>query len=224
MSLKSTINNFSSETLIDQSKIHSEETINYLKSNGLQTLGDLEGMNSMCYVEGLHKDYYLHSKSYDLDFDIETVWDGYMTIPPSTSWCGSKLSFSFAFDSKPRRISYAGDKYQGLKDNQLIFIVIKLLFGFFKLAVTHYVSKVSPKEKMVKLCYVEGGKSSGSQYIRFEKIEENKTRVIHDTRYKSDSKFRDEKLYPFLHELIINQFHNNVKKYLVSDYRPQLVS
>ncbi|AWV98124.1 hypothetical protein [Arcticibacterium luteifluviistationis] len=218
MPLESTTSKISSETLINRSKINSEETINYLKDRNLETFADLEGLNSMCYIEAIHKDYYLHSKSYDLDFDIETTWNGYMNVPPSISWSGSKLSFSFAYDKQPRNISYEGDKYDGLKDDQLIFIVIKLLFGLFKLAVTHYVSKVSPEEKMVKLCYVDGGKSSGSQYIRFEKIDENRTRVIHDTRYKSDSKFRDEKLYPILHEMIISQFHNNVKKYLTSNH------
>jgi hypothetical protein len=204
------------ETLVEinRSKVLSSHTLDYLSKNKLRNSLDLDCLSPKCYKESDNGDFYTHSKTYHLNHSIEKVWDAYLNIPPKEAWSGSKLAFSFAYDPPKRNFTYTEDKSNGMRENQLVFIVIKLLFGIFKLAVTHFVSSVSKKDKKVKLCYVEGGKASGSQMINFEKISENETQIVHITRYKSDSKFRDEKLYPIIHEMIINAFHKNVKKYL----------
>jgi hypothetical protein len=199
---------------IDRSKILSSHSLEYLNKHKLRNSLDLDCLSPKCYNETDNGHFYTHSKTYLINYNIEKVWGAYLNIPPKLAWSGSKLAFSFTYDPPKRNFTYADDKYTGMKDNQLVFIVIKLLFGVFKLAVTHFVSKVSEKDKKVKLCYVEGGKASGSQMINFESVSENETRIIHVTKYKSDSKFRDEKLYPIIHEMIINAFHKNVKKYM----------
>lgn len=204
------------KVLIDKERIQSSQTLDYLSKNELENSADLEAITPKCYSEDQHENFHKHSKTYELNCSIQKAWDAYITIPPEISWSGRRLIFSFAYDTSPKNISYAHDSYDGMKENQLIFIVIKIFFGLFKLAVTHYVSEVLPDQKKVKLCYVDGGKSWGSQFIRFEKISEDRTIIVHETYYRSDSKFRDEKLYPWLHERIIDQFHKNVKKYLAS--------
>jgi hypothetical protein len=214
MSLEVTSDKIETLIQIDRSKVYSTHTLEYLNKNELYNSSDLDKMSPKCYIEADDESFYRHSKTYHLNHNIDKIWDAYVNIPPKIAWSGSKLSFSFAYDTPIRNFTYTNDTYHGMKENQLVFIVIKLLFGLFKLAVTHFVSEISSEDKKVKLCYVEGGKSWGSQMINFERVSENETRIIHTTRYKSDSKFRDEKIYPFIHELIINQFHKNVKKYL----------
>ncbi|MGR3810470.1 hypothetical protein [Jiulongibacter sp. NS-SX5] len=201
---------------INLNRIKSAKTLAYLKEHGLKNHLDLDKILPVCYLENSQIDFLKHSKSYSLPFNIEDVWDAYVNIPPSKSWAGRRIGFSFTYNTESKNFHYANDEYRGLKENQLIFIEIKILFGLLKLAVTHHVNEVLPDEKRIKLCYVEGGKSSGSQMVSFEKVSENETKVVHDTYYKSDSKFRDEKLYPILHERIINQFHKNVKRYLAA--------
>jgi hypothetical protein len=200
--------------VIDKERVDSSHTLDYLKQHNLNNSNDLDALSPLCYSENSEINFHLHNKTYYLNYGLEDSWNAYLKIPPELAWTGSKLAFSFTYDSSDKTFTYADDKYDGMKEDQLVFIVIKLLFGFFKLAVTHYVSKVSTEDKAVKLCYVEGGKSLGSQMISFERVSENKTRIIHITRYKSNSNFRDKILYPFIHEMIINQFHNNVKNYL----------
>ncbi|KPM48024.1 hypothetical protein [Jiulongibacter sediminis] len=199
---------------INLKRIKSARTLEYLKKNALADISDLDKIVPLCYLEGIENDFLKHSKSYKLPYSVDDVWDAYINIPPAESWAGNRIGFSFSYNTDSKDFHYLHDQYHGLEVNQLIFIEIKLLFGLFKLAVTHHVNQISPEEKKIKLCYVEGGKSSGSQIITFKKISESESIVVHDTFYKSDSKFRDEKLYPFLHELIINQFHKNVRKYM----------
>ena len=203
-----------SKLAINLKKISSLKTLKYLQEHSLKTVNDLKKIMPVCYTEDHPEGFHKHSKSYDLDFPVQKVWNTYLTIPPAESWKGEQIKFSFSFDKDTEDIAYIEDKYQGLKSNQLIFIEIKLLWGLIKLAVTHFVKKVDETKKTIKLCYVEGGKSAGSQIIQFIELANNKTRVIHDTHYKSDSDFRDKRLYPILHEQIIDQFHKNVFQYM----------
>lgn len=199
---------------INLKKISSLKTQQYLHDHSLKTVKDLNNILPICYTEDQPEGFHKHSKSYDLDYPVNKVWDTYLTIPPAESWKGNQIKFSFSFDKETENIGYLEDKYEGLKSNQLIFIEIKLLWGLIKLAVTHFVKKVDTAKKTIKLCYVEGGKSAGSQIIEFIELAHNKTRVIHNTHYKSDSEFRDKRLYPILHEQIIDQFHKNVFDYM----------
>lgn len=200
--------------LINLNRIKSEETRDYLLRNRLKDTSDLSNILPICYLEGITNDFHSHIKSYDFPFDVEKVWDAYVNIPPIIAWGGRRIGFSFAYNPSSGVFHYEDDAYKGLREGQLIFIVIKVFFGLFKMAVTHQVNKIDEETKTIKLCYVEGGKSAGSQILRFEDLGNNHTRVIHETYYKSASDFRDRKLYPLLHERIINQLHRNILRYL----------
>ena len=204
----------SSNRLINLDKIKSLKTKNFLKKFCILDEKDLVRMMPVCYLEGVSEDFNQHVKSYELNATVEKLWKAYTQIPPRVSWCGRKLCFSFSYNQSTKKFHYPNDHYDGLKESQLIFIEVRFLFGLIKLAVTHQVNKISEKAKTIKLCYMEGGASSGSQILSFERISDDKTRVTHRTYYKSNSNFRDKYLYPFLHERIINQFHQNVFRYM----------
>jgi hypothetical protein len=205
----------SSATRINFNRIRSEKTIQYLEKNQLKDEWDLSKILPVCYLEGVTRNFHHHFKTYDLPHAVDKVWDAYVNVPPSIAWGGRRIGFSFSYNPASRLFFYENDApYKGLKEDQLIFIVIRIFFGLIKIAVTHQVNIIDSDKKLIKLCYVEGGKSAGSQILRFEKTGENSTRVIHETFYKSESDFRDRKIYPFLHERIINQLHRNIKKHL----------
>jgi hypothetical protein len=78
--------------------------------------------------------------------------------------------------------------------------------------VAHQIAEVNHSEMMFKLCYMVGGASTGSQWITLKSTAEGHTEVHHNTLYKSDSNFRDTKLYPALHTKAITEFHESVKR------------
>jgi hypothetical protein len=200
--------------LIDHKLIKSLKTKSYLRLNNLKNTSDLQLIIPLCYSKDRENEFYLHQKTYQVNFPLEKVWQAYKSIPPSKAWSGRKIQFSFSFDYEKNQLSYTQDVYDGLRVGQLIFLEIKLAFGLVKLAVTHQVNEISEENRSMKFCYVEGGKASGSQMLSLKSKGENKTEVIHNTYYKSDSEFRDKRLYPIIHESIINEFHNNVLKFL----------
>jgi hypothetical protein len=200
--------------LINLQRIKSEHTLEYLHKNRLKNSDDLSKIVPVCYLEGVTKDFHSIIKTYDFQNPVDQVWDAYVNVPPSVAWSGRRIGFSFAYNPAGEEFHYEDDVYRGLSDNQLIFIVIKICFGLIKIAVTHHVNRVDHQSKIIKLCYVEGGKSAGSQILRFEPTGPDSSKVIHETYYKSESDFRDKNLYPMLHMRIINQLHKNMKKYL----------
>jgi hypothetical protein len=198
---------------IEYEKINSIKTLAYLNKHNLKTFEDLSKIVPLCYSEPESKDFNFHVKDYYFSENIEKVWQTYLNIHPNKSWMGRRIAFSFLYDNNQKILNYGSEKYYGLAVNQLIFIEIRIFFGIIKLAVTHHVSKICNETKTIKICYVKGGKSAGSQILKFIESETG-TIVSHQTFYKSDSNFRDKKIYPFLHERIINHFHENVRKWI----------
>lgn len=204
----------SKSSSIDHSLINSLKTKDYLTLNSLKNTGDLKGIIPLCYIENESEDFLLHQAEYIAPASLEKVWKAYIEIPPADAWSGRRVQFSFSYDRTSDSISYLDDEYKGLFEGQLIFLEIKIAKGLLKLAVTHQVNQINEAEKSLKLCYVEGGKASGSQLIKLVENGPHSTKVIHDTYFKSDSKFRDKVLYPFVHGRIVGEFHKNVLKYL----------
>ena len=104
------------------------------------------------------------------------------------------------------------DPYEGMEKGQVIILNLRLFGGLFNLAVAHEVMEVNDEEHSLKLCYMKGGASEGSQHISLKETPEGFTEVFHHTYYKSGSNFRDTRVYPPLHTRAISEFHNNVKR------------
>lgn len=203
-------------TIINHELIASLKTKAYLKQNKLLKASDLKLIIPTCYTEENAENFHLHQKKYIVNHAIDKVWKAYNEIPPALAWSGRRIKFSFCFNSINEEISYLNDEYTGLEEGQLIFLEIKVGLGLVKLAVTHQVNNINHAAYSMKFCYVQGGKAAGSQLLQLVKLGDNQTEVVHNTYYKSDSDFRDKKLYPIVHERIINEFHKNVFKYLES--------
>ena len=99
-----------------------------------------------------------------------------------------------------------------MQKGQIIILNLNLFWGLLNIAVAHEVTEVNEQKRLIKLCYMKGGASEGSQWITLNETKEGYTEVSHQTLYKSKSNFRDTKLYPALHTKAITEFHLNVKR------------
>ena len=82
--------------------------------------------------------------------------------------------------------------------------------GIYNLAVALEITKIDEQNKTIVFSYVNGGKSKGEQILHFITTADGYTEIIHETLFRSDSKFRDKVLYPFFHNKAINEFHRNM--------------
>jgi hypothetical protein len=197
---------------VDFEKVQQKTVKKFIANFGLSSPTGFTEMRSECYNPAFDKTYHLHTKTFLIRSNIDCVWNAYKTIHPKEAWNGAMVSFGLQYSRINNIINYINDDYSGMEKGQIIILNLRLLWGGFNIAVAHEVSEVNEQIKLIKLCYMRGGASEGSQIITMRETTEGHTEVLHKTFYKSKSHFRDTKLYPRLHTRAITEFHLNVKK------------
>jgi hypothetical protein len=203
--------------LIDFHRINQDKVKRLLRDNGLISLHDLSKLKSFCFDQTDGKHYHKHIKSFVINADIETVWNGYKTISPQETRKGSMVSFGLMYSRRRNEIMYPGDTYNGIEAGQIIFLNLNLFANIVNLAVGHEITGVNDQEKTIKICYLQNGASTGTQLIQL-KAKNGATEVVHETWYRSGSLFRDKVLYPGFHEKGLTEFHENVKNKIHLNY------
>jgi hypothetical protein len=197
---------------VDFERIKQKKVKEFMVNYGLNKLPDFLTMKPVCYDPGAKDTYHKHHKSFLIQQNIESVWKAYTTIHPKDAWNGKMVSFGLQYSRKSNTLTYLHDDYKGMEKGQIIILNLRLLWGLLNIAVAHEVSEVNEQKKLIKLCYMAGGASIGSQWITLRETKEGFTEISHLTLYKSKSDFRDTRLYPGLHTSAITEFHDNVKK------------
>ncbi len=200
---------------IDFSRIKQQKVRDLLTSHDLEELKDFDRLKSCCYRE-TDTSYHSHTKSFIIKADIDKVWEAYSTIHPSVAWDGKMISFGMLYCKENNELVYHDDHYKRAEVGQIFFVGLRILSGILKLGVAHVITKIDEVNKILNICYLEKGKSEGSQLISMHTTPDGFTKVVHDTKYKSDSAFRDKILYPALHSIAVGEYHRNVKRKIES--------
>lgn len=202
--------------MVDLRRIKSKKVKKFLVDNRLTESVNLKGYKSLCYNTSHANTYSRHFKSFLLKENIEDVWNTYKNIHPTEAWNGNMVSFGMGYCRRQDKVSYLEDQYSGMEAGQIIFLNLNI-YGLTSLAVAHEIKEVNEAEKFFKLSYMSHGKSEGSQWIRLIPTSDGHTEVQHETLYKSESAFRDKRIYPMFHTRAISEFHNSVKKKMLSN-------
>ena len=197
---------------IDFSKIRQTTVKALLHKNNILSLNDLSKLRSLCYNPSDGQHYYKHVKSFVVHAPIVDVWTAYKTINPQETRNGSMVSFGLMYSRNQNQIMYPGDSYPGIEAGQILFLNLNLLGRFIQLAVGHEITEVNEKDKIIKICYLQNGASTGTQLIQVREVGGDKTEIVHETWYRSGSVIRDKVLYPGFHEKGLTEFHENVKR------------
>lgn len=197
---------------IDFGKVRQKKVKKFLWNQGLTNVSNFMELQSVCYDPAVEVTYHKHHQTFIIKKDIESVWNIYKTIHPKEAWNGEMVSFGVQYSRNHNSIHYLDDPYPGMKKGQIIILNLKMFWGLLHLAVAHEIAEVDDLHRIIKMCYMKGGASEGSQWITFHETPEGFTQVSHMTLYKSKSTFRDTKLYPRFHSRAITEFHNNIKR------------
>lgn len=197
---------------IELKKIRPKKVKKYLVKYGLINRDQFANLKPLCYNEALENTYRKHLQTFIIKRDIDTVWNTYATIHPNEAWNGDMISFGVQYSRRGHNFQYINDPYSGMEKGQVLVLNLKLLWGMLNIAVAHEVAEIDAAKRTIKLCYMPGGASEGSQWITLNETKEGFTEIVHLTYYKSKSNFRDTRLYPKLHTKAISEFHDSVRK------------
>ena len=151
-----------------------------------------------------------------IDAPIDSVWKAYNTLNPSKVWDVKSIKFGFGYARNSGDILYKDDEFDHLEEGLIQFLSLRFLGGILKLNIAHELIGIDEERKRLQFCYMRYGKSEGTQIITME-AENGKTKIIHDTYYKSNSKFRDKRLYPYFHQKTVAELHANVQQLLIGE-------
>lgn len=164
-----------------------------------------------CYVEKDSVMYHKVSSSYIIHGNADDVWNEYLSEQPSNAYSGRIVGFGFLYNKDEDKIIYKDDRFDKMKVGQLFFFNIKLLGGIRNLGIADEVTAIDENLKTIRFCYIQNGKTEGTQEIHLKNTSEGYTEITHDTWYKSKSRFRDNRLYPFFHNRSVNEYHHIIR-------------
>ncbi len=195
----------------------------YIRNKGLFVCSDFDQLKTTCYKTSERETYQVHSKSFLVEADVEHVWGTYLSISPRETWRCRTVSFGCMYCKKSKAITYTQDEYGGLREGQVLFLNVGLLWGLINIAVAHQITRINRAEKYIEFSYIEGGETEGTQRLTFSQTPSG-TEIEHKTTYrgKTKSPFREKTLYPILHGKVIAAFHRNVKQKALAE-SPQLL-
>lgn len=195
---------------INFSRVPQDSIKNFFLSTKISRI---ENLVSQCYIKN-KEPYSKHYREYLIDANIDDAWDSYVHLHPTKLWESNMISFGMMYCRKNDSILYRDSDYNKLEEGQIYFINLKIIGTALQIPVMHEMNQVDHSKKIIQSCYLKGGKSEGSQWIKLTAVDENTTLATHETCYKGDSKIRDKYFYPYFHTRAINQFHSNIKKAL----------
>ena len=199
---------------IDLSRINSKQVVSFIHKNQLYHLKDFADLRSFSRSHPDFENFYHHIKDFYIQKPVDEVWNAYKNILPKDAWSGNVFEFGLQYCRNQNKLTYADDDYNGAVVGQVVLICVKFLGGLVKIAVGHEITEVNNEERILETSYLLKGKSQGYQQIRLKATKDGFTEITHHTVYKSDSRFRDRMLYPFLHTKAIKSFHDNIREYL----------
>jgi hypothetical protein len=211
---------FSQDPLnIDLNRIPQEKIRNLIEDQcKVLHVSSIREIEPTCRKKQSLTGYRLLESVYTVKQDPETVWKIYRATSPAESWNGRMVSFGLLVSKWKEGILYSNDSYfSGIDTGQVFYVNLKIMKGLYNLAVGLEIIEVDSANKAIKFSYLNGGKSRGEQMIYFVPTKKGHTRIIHRTAFQSNSYLRDRFLYPYFHQIAINEFHRNMKNFLVHD-------
>ncbi|XOV93648.1 MAG: hypothetical protein ACFHWX_02840 [Bacteroidota bacterium] len=173
-------------------------------------------LKPVCF-NGKEEEYLKHEAIYTVNAPLAEVWTGYKNLHPALAWNSKMIRLGFMYSRLYDTYIYTSkDEYPGIAKGQIYLVNLNIAQGL-KIAVAHEVDEVDDKEHIIKLCYLNTGKTEGSQWIRMSENGKNQTHIEHKTLYKGSSYVRDRILYPYFHKKAMNQFHQKMKDLITNN-------
>lgn len=160
-----------------------------------------------------------YEKEYLIKEPIDVVWGNYKHSSQTDIWDLQRVSFGMLYSREDQSVVYENQNFFGMEVGQIYYLNLKVLNGLYRLPVVFEIITVDPEKKLIEFSYLKGGTAQGKQMIQFEDTEEGFTRIIHKSFVKSHSKIRDMYVYPFFHNKIIKEFHDNMRRTIAENMK-----
>jgi hypothetical protein len=202
---------------ININKISHQKVRDYLQNQQSNQVGNILDIKPSLLPDSDHSGFKIDERIYVVKGSLDKVWQHYVRTNPGDSWNGKKVSFGLLLSKKQKKVVYEGESVSRIDTGQVVYLNLRIMNGLANLVTVFEFTSVDEKNKTLEFSYINGNITLGTQNLRFIETTKGYTEIIHTTHFKSNSAVRD-RVYPFFHARIINDFHRNMKKlYLAKD-------
>lgn len=202
-----------SSELIDLDNIQHRKVRKYIEVRNIDKLTDFSSLQPSWKAGIIESEFNTDRRTFFFRDKISRVWDKYRFCDPMQSWKGRFVRVSLLISKESNSVYYPAQPLRLMLDTgQVYFLNLRFLEGLFKLPVAFEIINIDPTERMIEYSYLEDNIEKGKQTIQLFDEGENRTKVVHTSYFRSESKFRDNVIYPFFHKKIIRDFHKKMRR------------
>ena len=185
----------------------SETVQDFINANG----SDASKFSPSCPTFDACSDMYYHVKKYTFKGDAQRAFDLLLSLKPYEIWEGTSR---FEMEYEPSQKSFLGkdQNLPDIKEGQIFFLELDIT-SKMQIPVAFQVVELDSHKKTLSFSYLKQNKSNGIQRITFVQNGESFD-IIHETHFKSESKFRDKRLYGFFHTKLLDDVWERFEKRL----------
>jgi len=198
-------------TTIDLNEIHQKQVRKYIHSRAIDQMQDFSLIHASWKKQIKESDFHINERIFFLKSSLSDVWEFYRHANLVKSWNGHSVRFGLLIAKSSNSVFYANTSVCPEVDTgQVYFLNLGLLKGLIHIPVAFEIINIDPLTDKLEFSYLEDNKSRGKQSLQFFDNGDGRTRIIHTSYFKSNSRLRDDLLYPYFHKRFIREFHRNM--------------
>lgn len=202
---------------INLAEIHQKQVRKYIVSRSIDQMHDFSSIHASWKKNLDESVFNIIEKTFYLKYKLSDVWGIYRHTDPIKMWNGQSVRFGLLISKCSNTVIYANNSScPGIDTGQVYFLDLRLIKGLFNIPVAFEIINIDQIKQIVEFSYIDNNIELGKQTLWFFDDGENRTRIVHRSYFKSDSPFRDEFLYPYFHNILIKDFHRNMRQLIKS--------
>ncbi len=159
-----------------------------------------------------NKDYYRHVKDYKMNISKRELFQTLTTEHPKNIWTDN-ANFQMLYRPSSQEVFYKDSEGITVEVGDMIFLELipKAAFLKAKVPVGFQIITLDESKGMLTFSYLTDNKSKGVQQLN---VSENQghVEIVHTSRYRSGSNFRDNHVYEPFHVQFTDNFYINIEK------------
>lgn len=196
---------------INVAEIPQRKVRNYIVSRSIDKMDEYSSIHAS-WKKSIDKSHFnLIEKTFFLNYDLSDVWEFYRHANILNMWNGKSVRFGILLSKGTNSvINTYNTTFHEIDTGDVYFLNLKLLKGLFNVEVAFEIITIDLQQRIMEFSYIDNNKSLGKQTIQFYDNGPGKTKIVHLSYFKSDSKIRDKLFYPYFHKKFIREFHKNM--------------
>jgi hypothetical protein len=196
---------------IDLNEINQKKVRMYIKSRSIDRMNDFSSIHPSWNRDKTESDFYRGEKIFYSKYKLSDVWNNYRHANLISSWKGNYVRFGLLISKHSNSVTYIKSTiYPDIDTGQVYFLNLNILKGLFHIPVAFEIINIDPLNKILEFSYIDNNVSKGKQTLHFFDNGDGRTRIVHTSYFRSNSRFRDTRLYPYFHNRFIKEFHRNM--------------